>query len=90
MSCGLKRQSGVQLFDGSRRRRNQLDRRAGGDAGSAIMLGDHPNDVAAARGAGVPAIFALWGYGLPAMAEAAAAHAASPGDIPALVALLLA
>ncbi len=27
------------------------------------MLGDHRNDVLAARGAGVPGIFAAWGYG---------------------------
>jgi phosphoglycolate phosphatase len=29
----------------------------------AVMIGDHHNDVAAARGCGVPAIWASWGYG---------------------------
>jgi phosphoglycolate phosphatase len=37
--------------------------RAGGHPGLAVMLGDHRNDVVAARGAGVPGIFAAWGYG---------------------------
>ena len=32
-------------------------------------------DIAAARGAGLPCIFAAWGYGPPAMAEGAAAIA---------------
>jgi hypothetical protein len=35
------------------------------------MIGDHHNDMAAARGAAVPAIFVAWGYGPPAMAEGA-------------------
>ena len=39
---------------------------AGG--GRAIMIGDHQNDMLAARGAGVPAVFAGWGYGPAAMA----------------------
>lgn len=38
---------------------------AGGNAGAAVMVGDHHNDVAAAAGAGVPCIFAAWGYGTP-------------------------
>lgn len=42
------------------------------------MLGDHRNDVLAARGAGIPAIFALWGYGSADMADDSAAVA---GDI---------
>jgi phosphoglycolate phosphatase len=50
-------------------------RAAGGDPAHAVMAGDHANDVAAARGAGVPCIFAAWGYGPPAMAEGAAAVA---------------
>ncbi len=37
--------------------------RAGGCVEAAVMLGDHRNDVLAARGAGVPGIFAAWGYG---------------------------
>jgi phosphoglycolate phosphatase len=48
---------------------------AGGDPAQAVMTGDHANDVAAARGAGVPCVFAAWGYGPLAMAEGAAAVA---------------
>ena len=48
---------------------------AGGAPGRAVMAGDHANDVAAARGAGVPCIFAAWGYGPAAMAEGAVAVA---------------
>lgn len=57
---------------------------AGGTAGAAVMLGDHSNDVRAASGAGVPCIFAGWGYGPSTMAEGAAATAASFADVPAL------
>jgi len=39
---------------------------AGG--GRAVMIGDHANDMLAARGAGIPAIFAGWGYGAAPMA----------------------
>ncbi len=39
---------------------------AGG--GRAVMIGDHQNDMLAARGAGVPALFVGWGYGPPEMA----------------------
>ncbi len=49
--------------------------RAGGTPDRAVMLGDHHNDVIAARGAGMPCIFAAWGYGAPAMAEGSAAVA---------------
>ena len=55
---------------------------AGGEPARAVMAGDHANDVAAARGAGVPCIFAAWGYGPLAMAEGAAAVA---DDFDALV-----
>jgi phosphoglycolate phosphatase len=61
----------------------------GGDAGRAVMLGDHANDVLAANAAGMPAIFAGWGYGPPAMAEGAAAVAARIEDVPAIAARLL-
>jgi phosphoglycolate phosphatase len=44
---------------------------AGGDPARAVMIGDHHNDVAAARGAGVPAVFAGWGYGPLSAAEGA-------------------
>jgi phosphoglycolate phosphatase len=59
-------------------------RLAGEADGRAVMIGDHHNDMAAARGAGVPAIFAGWGYGPAAMA-AGAPVAARPADLPALV-----
>jgi phosphoglycolate phosphatase len=59
--------------------------RLAGDAGGrAVMIGDHHNDIAAARGAGVPAIFAGWGYGTAAMAGGAPV-AARPADLPALL-----
>ena len=48
---------------------------AGGDPQRAIMAGDHANDIAAAQGAGLPSIFALWGYGPETMARGAAASA---------------
>ncbi len=50
---------------------------AGGRADAAVMVGDHHNDVQAALGAGVPCIFAAWGYGA-APAEVAATAAAFP------------
>lgn len=60
---------------------------AGGAPEGAVMIGDHSNDVRAAAGAGVPCIFAGWGYGPPGMA-AGAPIAARPGNLPALVAAL--
>lgn len=48
---------------------------AGGERAHAVMAGDHANDVTAARGAGLPCIFAAWGYGPMAMAEGAVAVA---------------
>ena len=48
---------------------------AGGTVAGAVMAGDHHNDVAAARGAGVPCIFAAWGYGPLAMGDGAAVAA---------------
>ena len=59
-------------------------RGAGGEPAHAVMAGDHANDVAAARGAGLPCVFAAWGYGPPAMAEGAAAIA---HDFPELMAI---
>lgn len=41
---------------------------AGVNAEGAVMIGDHANDMLAARGAGVRAIFAGWGYGPQSMA----------------------
>lgn len=57
---------------------------AGGIAATAIMAGDHRNDVAAAAGAGIPSIFCTWGYGSAAMAAGAAATAARFADLPAI------
>jgi len=62
---------------------------AGGTVGRAVMIGDHRNDVAAATGAGLPCVFAAWGYGNPAMSDGAIATAASPAELPALLARLL-
>jgi phosphoglycolate phosphatase len=50
------------------------------------MVGDHRNDILAATGAGVPGVFAAWGYGPPAMADGAAAVAHGFSDIPRIVA----
>ena len=60
-------------------------RGAGGEPAHAVMAGDHANDVAAARGAGLPCVFAAWGYGPAAMAEGAAAMA---GDFDQLVTIV--
>ena len=62
---------------------------AGGQPGASVMVGDHRNDIVAATGAGVPAIFARWGYGSPDMATGAAAEADTFAEIPALAAKLL-
>lgn len=48
---------------------------AGAAPENAVMVGDHANDMAAAKGAKVPGIFAAWGYGNRAMAQEAAAVA---------------
>ena len=62
---------------------------AGGTADRAVMAGDHANDVAAARGAGLPCIFAAWGYGRPEMAEGAAAVAHTPAEMVSIARRLL-
>jgi phosphoglycolate phosphatase len=64
-------------------------RAAGGDTARAAMVGDHHNDVLAATGAGLPCIFAAWGYGTPAMAEGAAAVAKKFAELPELAERLL-
>jgi phosphoglycolate phosphatase len=56
-------------------------RAAGGDPAHAVMVGDHANDVLAARGAGVKSVFVTWGYGPIAMADGADAVA---GDLAVL------
>jgi len=63
---------------------------AGGAAARAVAVGDHANDVTAATGAGLPCIFAAWGYGTPTMATGAAAVAQHFTEIPALAMDLLA
>jgi phosphoglycolate phosphatase len=50
----------------------------------AIMVGDHENDMAAARGLALPSIFAAWGYGKSN--GTVTAYAAS--EVPGLVAAL--
>jgi phosphoglycolate phosphatase len=45
---------------------------AGGSVDRAVLVGDHRNDVSAARGAGIPCVFAAWGYGSASMAEGCA------------------
>ena len=62
---------------------------AGGCHERAVMGGDHANDVAAASGAGLPCIFAAWGYGLPEMAEGAAAVAQDFAELVAIARRLL-
>ena len=57
---------------------------AGAAPEQAVMIGDHANDMLAARGAGVRAIFAGWGYGPHSMAGGAPIAA----DVAALRALL--
>lgn len=49
--------------------------RADGKPQRALMVGDHHNDVVAASGAGVPSIFAAWGYGPADMAAGSTAVA---------------
>ena len=63
---------------------------AGGEPAHAVMAGDHANDVAAARGAGVPCIFAAWGYGPPSMAEGAVAVAQDFAEMVTIARRLLA
>jgi phosphoglycolate phosphatase len=57
---------------------------AGAAPEDAVMIGDHRNDIEAARGAGVRAIFAGWGYGPHSMAGGAPIAA----DVTGLRALL--
>jgi phosphoglycolate phosphatase len=64
-------------------------RAADGEPGVAVMVGDHANDVAAATGAGMPCVFAAWGYGPMAMAEGAAAVARDATEMAAVVRRLI-
>ncbi len=64
--------------------------RAGGATDRAVMAGDHRNDILAAHGAGVKAIFAAWGYGPPAIAAGADAVAEDFAELADLAVRLLA
>ena len=64
--------------------------RAGGTADAAVMVGDHRNDVVAATGAGMPCVFAGWGYGGVEMAEGCAAVAVDWAEAGAIAERLLA
>lgn len=59
-------------------------RDAGGDPAAAVMVGDHHNDLAAASGAGLPCIFAAWGYGPVATGDMATAVASRFDELPDL------
>ncbi len=62
---------------------------AGGTAQRALMVGDHSNDVHAAAGSGVRAIFAGWGYGRPGMEQGAEATAQTFPELVRIVESLL-
>lgn len=49
--------------------------RAAAAPATALMLGDHHNDILAANAAAIPSIFAAWGYGSPGMAAGSTAVA---------------
>lgn len=59
---------------------------AGVDTAHPVMIGDRFHDVEGAAAHGIPTIVAGWGYGAPEEAAGAIAVAASPADLPALVA----
>ncbi len=61
---------------------------ADGDPARAVMIGDHHNDVVAARNAGVASIFAAWGYGPIATGRDASAVAPSFTALPAAIAIV--
>jgi phosphoglycolate phosphatase len=63
---------------------------AGGVPRRAVMVGDHANDVAAATGAGMPCIFAAWGYGPALMSVGAAAIGERFDQLPLIAERLLA
>lgn len=60
---------------------------AGGSLERAVMIGDHQNDILAATGAGIPCIFAAWGYGDDAAGSAAKARCFT--EVPELAGALL-
>ncbi|MBV8616495.1 MAG: HAD hydrolase-like protein [Acetobacteraceae bacterium] len=64
-------------------------RASGGVPERAVMAGDHRNDVLAAHGAGLPCVFARWGYGTAEMAKGADAVAARFAELPEIATRLL-
>ncbi len=62
---------------------------AGGTPARAVMVGDHHNDVLAAAGAGLPAIYATWGYGPLTAGATAAAVAHDFSEVPGIAERLL-
>jgi phosphoglycolate phosphatase len=64
-------------------------RASGGVRERAVLAGDHRNDVLAAHGAGLPCVFADWGYGTAEMKAQADAVAARFADLPEAAARLL-
>ncbi|HTR16148.1 MAG TPA: phosphoglycolate phosphatase [Acetobacteraceae bacterium] len=64
-------------------------RAAGGDPARAIMVGDLPHDIAAARAAGLPCIYVTWGYGSAEAGQRADAVIDRAKDLPAAAARLL-
>ncbi|GAB6854263.1 HAD family hydrolase [Asaia astilbis] len=52
---------------------------------TAIMIGDHRNDISAARAVPMPSLFASWGYGDRAMADHATAIAGNMAEVPRLI-----
>lgn len=64
-------------------------RAAGGRSDRAVMAGDHANDVMAAEGAGLPSIFARWGYGRLGAGAQPSAWADRFADLPSIAARLM-
>ena len=62
---------------------------AAGTPDATLMVGDHRNDVEAARGAGMASIFAGWGYGSPGMSEGCTAVARDMPEAAAIANRLL-
>ncbi|MGI4748061.1 MAG: phosphoglycolate phosphatase [Janthinobacterium lividum] len=54
---------------------------AQGSPHRSVMVGDHHNDVAAARGTGIPSIFVGWGYGSAETGQDADATVADPSQV---------
>ncbi len=63
---------------------------AGGEPDCAVMVGDHANDIEAARRAGIKVVFAAWGYGPASLGTSADAVAERFSALPAIVRRLVA